>query len=179
MPPLLCVLRDPRLRLRPPLPVLEVSAGEKEEAPQGVDCQPSPGPQCGQEGWLILWEVSSRPGGAVPSLASQGTALALSLSGQSVPARPQGPDTQQKEARGPAMATPAKVSRTSPGSCTRDGSALASIWAGMGGLLLFTWTPHKAWEDSTAGPEAPAWFLARPPATTRHQLKPREISRPT
>ena len=36
----------------------------------------------------------------------------------------------------------------------RDGPALASIWAGMGRLSLFTWTLHKAWEDSLAGPEA-------------------------
>ena len=34
---------------------------------------------------------------------------------QSVPARPQGPDTPQKEARGPAVATRAKVSSTGPG----------------------------------------------------------------
>ena len=76
---------------------------------------------------------------------------------QSVPARPQGPDTPQKEARGPAVATRAKVSSTGPGSCTRDGPALAYIWAGMGRLSLFTCTPRKAWEDSPAVPEA--WSL--------------------
>ena len=106
--------------------------------PQGADCQPISGPQCGQEGWLALWEVPCSPGGVVSSLASQGTFLTLSLSGQSVPARPQGPETLQREARGPAVATRAKVSRTHPGSCTREGPALASIWAGRGHLLLFT-----------------------------------------
>ena len=52
-----------------------------------------------------------------------------------VSARTQGPDAPQEEARGPAMATPAKVSRTPPESCTRDEPALASIRDGMGAPL--------------------------------------------
>ena len=53
----------------------------------------------------------------------------------------------------------------------RDDPALASLWARMGRLSLFTWTLCKAWEDSLAGPEATLLALSlqgplpRPPTS--------------